>query len=155
MTTAGFLVRVGLLAGLALLASPALGHAQLTLATAAAPRYSGGTVKCSAVDVGSDTLDVVVALYNVDTGAVEVTTTCAGDGTADGEDAPAVAANERCTAESDSTSNAVVFCKITVNLEGGTGTPPNPALAALRQEVRGNITSLAADNSSFVVQAAE
>jgi hypothetical protein len=144
----GSILRSGLLAGLAV-ALPSLAHAQVTLWTASAPRYSGGAVKCSAVDVGFNPLAVTVTLIDVDGVDAPVTTKCDGSS----QDNPALQPTKRCVATSDSTSAAIVYCTITVDIVGGSDN--NPAVAALRQQVRGNITSISPDSDSFVVQAAE
>jgi len=147
--------RVAACTVLMLAATPSLARAQLQLATAVAPRYaSGGVVKCSVVNIGAagdDSLDVTVSLIDVGTGDVEELMSCTGD-PAD-PNPGAVPPGQRCV--ETSTTGAVVFCKITVDVKNGSGTTPNPALAALRQKVRANVISYSADASSFVVQQAE
>ena len=117
---------------------PSLALAQVVLATSTAPRFDGGTVRCSGVNVGDVPLDMTVDLIDVSTGVIEVSTLCAADD--EEADEEAVEPGTRCTVVS--TSAAVVFCKITVEpLAGGSGDTPNPALALLSQRVRGNVTS--------------
>ena len=116
---------------------PSLALAQVVLATSTAPRFDGGAVRCSGVNVGDGPLDMTVDLIDVSTGVIEVSTLCADDDEEADEDA--VEPGTRCTVVS--TSAAVVFCKITVDLAGGSGDTPNPALALLSQRVRGNVTS--------------
>jgi hypothetical protein len=153
MTPAGgSFVRLGVLTMLISAVVPAaLARAQLELSTATVPRYGNGTIKCSAVNVGPNSLDMTVSLIDVSTGDEETNTTCTGDGST--SDSPAVPSGQRCVA--DSTTEAILFCKILVDIKGGSGTPPNPAVALLRQQVRANITAISSDNNSFIVQAAE
>lgn len=154
--TSGSFGRVAACIVLLLAATPSLARAQLLLSTGVAPRYgSGGVVKCSAVNVGNDgdpALDITVSLIDVSTGAVEELKSCTGATPVD-PNPGAVAPGQRC--DEDSTSGAVVFCKFTVDLVGGSGTPPNPAVAALRQKVRANVISYSADTTAFVAQPAE
>ncbi len=129
---------------------PSLALGAIVLATSTAPRFGGGSVRCSGVNVGQEPVEMNVELIDVSTGVIEISTLCAdGDDEAD-EDA--VPPGQRCTVVSSST--AILFCKITVDIAGGSGETPNPALALLRQHVRANVTA-SGSNGMFVVQEAQ
>jgi hypothetical protein len=126
--------------------SPAL--AQVVLSTTTAPRIESGPVRCSGVNVGATQLDMTVDLIDVNTGTIEISRRCANnDPEADEE---AVDPSTRCTVVSE--SDAIVFCKITVDIAGGSGGTSNPALAQLSQRVRGNVTATG-PTSSVVLEA--
>jgi hypothetical protein len=143
--------RVSALLPILLLAAlfPVRASAQVVVFTPVVPRYKveGAAVLCSAVNVGDQPLDVSLSLIDVDTGnEVTAATDCKG--------ASAVPQNRRC-ATSEDTSVKRLFCKATIDVQNGSGSTPNPAVAVLRQRVRVTISSRNSDSSAFTVLAGE